>query len=211
MNSEVKSRYFVTSHLCTVKLSSVDVQQLPTKLHFSPFLFIFFIINPPEAPQAALLQPLCSVYLQQPISLVFMVFVPRRDWLVPGLVGTFHNDEGLRKVFGKTIFYLFDVFMVIVPVRYQPAAAARRNVCLNLIKGSWAVWGWEGFARRHTSWNDGRQASVSYKEAQIKWRLSKTHMNKSKRAFSYFSKWQIKASLKKIASVPQLSKQCVGF
>lgn len=58
-----------------------------------------------------------------------MVFVPPRDWLVPGLVGTFKNDEGLCRVFGKAIFYLFDVFMVIVPIRYQLAAAARRNVC----------------------------------------------------------------------------------
>lgn len=76
-----------------------------------------------------MLQSTCSVYLQQHISLVFMVFVPPRDWLVPGLVGTFKNDEGLCKVFGKAIFYLFDVFMVIVPIRYQLAAAARRNVC----------------------------------------------------------------------------------
>lgn len=128
MISSRQWRYFVTSHLCAAALSSVDFQQLPIKLHFSPFLFIFFIINPPEAPQAALLQLLCSVYLQQHISLLFMVFVPRRDWLVPGLLGTFHNDEGLRRVFGKTIFYLFDVFMVIVPVCYQLSAAAPRNV-----------------------------------------------------------------------------------
>lgn len=60
-----------------------------------------------------------------------MVFVPPRDWLVPGLVGTFKNDEGVaQKVFGKAIFCLFDVFVVvIVPIRYQLAAAARRNVC----------------------------------------------------------------------------------
>lgn len=69
---------------------------------------------------------------------------------MPGLFGTFHNDEGLCKVFGKTIFYLFDVFMVIVPVRYQLPAAARRNALQNLIKRSWAVWGREGFARRLT-------------------------------------------------------------
>lgn len=80
-------------------------------------------------PQAALLQPLCCVYLPQHISVVFMVFVARRDLLVPGSLATSHNDEGLRKVFGKTIFYLFDVFMVIVPVRYQLPAAACRNVC----------------------------------------------------------------------------------
>lgn len=125
-----------------------------TSLHFwetSPH--IFFIINLPEAP----LQLLRSFTLSAAahlfgffflLLLFFMVFVPRRDWLVPGSLGTFHDDEGLRKVFGKTIFYLFDVFMVIVPVRYQLAAAALRNVLRDLIKRSRAAEG--RCARRRT-------------------------------------------------------------